>query len=415
MKKLLVGILILILCAFTFIINRTFQSIDDLAYVIALGIDVGTSNTLKVSFQIAIPSSGEGSSSGGSSGGSSTENYTINTVEASSLNAAKTLVNTYISKELNLSHCKVIVISETLASQGISDLVYTLTNDIETRPDCNLMISSCEAKSILENSTPFLESLPSKYYEVIANSSKYTGYSTNTEIDQVLSSLTSTFSQPYAVLCGVNSGTSSTSDNHPQDSSIQKDTNIKDGSFQIESSQSGLMINGTAVFYGDKLVGELTAIETLCHLIVTNHLKDCTISIKDPFTENSSIDLAITMNKRTKNKLDFVNGSPYVDTFVDLKANILSMNENSDFGKEENLEIIEEYVNSYLESQITSYFYKTSKELQSDIAGIGKKAIGKFLTWDDWSNYNWLSNYQNAFFHVHVKSNVKAGYLLLKS
>lgn len=33
------------------------QNIDDLAYVVALGIDVGETDTLKVSFQIGIPSS----------------------------------------------------------------------------------------------------------------------------------------------------------------------------------------------------------------------------------------------------------------------------------------------------------------------------------------------------------------------
>ena len=415
MKKIFVGTLVIIICAFAFTMNRTFRSIDNLAYVIALGIDVGTSNNVKISFQIAIPSGSEDTSSGGSSSDSSGKNYTISTVEASSINAAKTLVNSYISKELNLSHCKVVVISETYASQGISDIIYTLTNDIETRPDCNLMISSCEAKSVLENSTPFLESLPSRYYEVISNSSEYTGYSANTKLSEFFSSFSSTFSQPYSILCGVNTGTSTSTDNSSQETNIQKETDIKDGSLQIESDQSGLMINGTAVFYGDKLVGELTAIETLCHLIVTNDLKDCIISIKDPFTENGTMDLSVNLNKSTQNTVDLINGSPYVHTTVNLKANILSMSENSDYSNAKNLKMIEEYMNSYLESEISSYFYKTAKEYKSDIAGLGKKVVGKFLTWDEWNNYNWLSNYQNSFFDVTVKTNVKSGYLLLKS
>ena len=103
MKKIFVGTLVIIICAFAFTMNRTFRSIDNLAYVIALGIDVGTSNNVKISFQIAIPSGSEDTSSGGSSSDSSGKNYTISTVEASSINAAKTLVNSYISKELNLS------------------------------------------------------------------------------------------------------------------------------------------------------------------------------------------------------------------------------------------------------------------------------------------------------------------------
>ena len=320
-----------------------------------------------------------------------------------------------MSKELNLSHCKAIVISESYAVNGISDILYTLTNDIETRPDTNLMISSCDAKSVLENSTPFLESLPSKYYEVTSNSSQYTGYATDTQKTEFLSSLSQTFQQPFAILCDVNTGSSSTDTSTSQDNIIEQDTNIKASTLKMESDQSGIVINGTSVFYGDKLVGELNAIETLCHLIVTNDLKDCVISIQNPFDDNSTIDLSVTMNKRTKTDVDIINGSPYVHTTVNLKAYILSMSENSDYTNEENLKIIEEYVNSYLESEISSYFYKTAKEYKSDIAGIGKKVVGKFLTWEDWTNYDWLSNYRNSFFNIKVNTNVKSGYLLLKS
>lgn len=410
MKKIIIGLLIILICFFAFTMNKTFNSIDDLAYVIGLGIDVGSSNNLKVSFQIAIPSVAESSSSG-----SSDKKYTISTVEASSINAAKALVNSYTSKELNLSHCKVIVISETYASQGISDILYTLTNDIETRPDCNLMISSCDAKSILENSTPSLESLPSKYYEVTSNSSQYTGYATDTYKTEFLSSLSKTFQQPYAILCDVNTSSSSNSSSNSQENSIEKDTTVTAGSIKIKSDQSGIVINGTSVFYEDKLVGELNSIETLCHLIITNDLKDCVISIKNPFDENGTMDLSVTINKSTKTDVDLINGSPYVHAKINLKAYILSMSDNSDYTSEENFKIIEEYVNSYLESEISAYFYKTAKEYKSDIAGLGKKVVGKFLTWKEWKNYNWLSNYQNSFFNIDVTTNVKSGYLLLKS
>ena len=43
----------------------------------------------------------------------------INSVDAASLDSAINLMNTYVSKEISLSHCKAIVISESLASKGI--------------------------------------------------------------------------------------------------------------------------------------------------------------------------------------------------------------------------------------------------------------------------------------------------------
>ena len=79
------------------------RGIDNLAYVVAIGIDKGEKEAYKVTFQFTT----------GTSGQSSEQNPSIiNSVEASSIDIAINLMNAYISKELNLSHCKVIVFSE---------------------------------------------------------------------------------------------------------------------------------------------------------------------------------------------------------------------------------------------------------------------------------------------------------------
>lgn len=77
----------------------------------------GTENNLKVSFQIAIPS--KTASSGGSSSSSSSDSpdSVIDSIECPSVEYAISLANGYISKRLNLSHCKVLVVSEGVASK----------------------------------------------------------------------------------------------------------------------------------------------------------------------------------------------------------------------------------------------------------------------------------------------------------
>lgn len=91
--------------------SYSVQSIDDLAYLVALGIDVSQNNMYTVTFQFTMPnSSGESTSS-------ETSPIITNSVQASSLDSAINLMNAYISKELTLSHCKIIVISEELASK----------------------------------------------------------------------------------------------------------------------------------------------------------------------------------------------------------------------------------------------------------------------------------------------------------
>ena len=61
------------------------NSIDELAYVVAIAFDVGENSDLKISFQINMPTSAKEQSSGSESSESSSS--VINTVECNSFDA----------------------------------------------------------------------------------------------------------------------------------------------------------------------------------------------------------------------------------------------------------------------------------------------------------------------------------------
>lgn len=100
---------------------------------------------------------------------------------------------------------------------------------------------------------------------------------------------------------------------------------------------------------------------------------------------------------------------------VHLEARIQSLNENSDYLNSDNIKELEKYINSYMQSEISSYLYKVSKEYNSDIDGFGRYAVKHFSTWDDWTNYNWLENYNTSFFDVDVKTDIKSSYILMET
>lgn len=109
----LVNISFILLILVTFICSGYYskQDINDLAYVVAIGVDVGENNDLKLSFQLSIPSKNTSDSDS-----SSSPDTVIDTIESSSIESGISLANGYISKKLNLSHCKVLVLSEKIAS-----------------------------------------------------------------------------------------------------------------------------------------------------------------------------------------------------------------------------------------------------------------------------------------------------------
>lgn len=406
--KYLAFFLILTTCTFSLSGCYNIYNIDKIAYVVALGFDVGENNNLKISFQLSIPN---GSGSGDSSTTQSAD-AVVNTIECSSLSSGVNIINSYLSKKINLSHCKVIVLSEELAYSGVSKIIYSLANSVQVRPDCNVIVSRCSANYFLDNSKPILEKLAARYYEIAPTSSEYTGYTENVKLGTFFYTLTNTYNNAVAILGGVN--TEDTHKNSSNETGAEKDSSYKANQTTIETKPN-IETLGLAVFHGDTLVGELNAIETLCHMIVSNKMDRARISIPSPFVEGDTVDLELRSQKSTKNTVKLINNSPYITVKPTFEARVLSMSENSEYLNEENIDKIETYAESYLQEQILQYLYKTAKVFHSDIDSFGKHVLSNFIYWNDWKEYDWLENYKNAFFDVTVDMDVLSGLLLMQT
>lgn len=380
------------------------QSIDDLAYVVALGIDLGKNNNLELTVQLTFPNSADSSSSSGEAAPT-----IINSVECSSINSGISLLNSYVSKEINLSHCKVLIFSEAIASRGIGSEIYTLSNQVEIRPDCNVIISKSSAKQYITNSKPELENLVVKYYELTPYSNEYTGHITNATMSNFFNALSANYGDPVAILGNGNklSITPSNVTVNPE-----QEFNIVAGENPLVEYERKSENLGLAVFKQAKLVGELTAFENLLHLILTNQFESSVISIDNPYKENSAIDIALYFHKNTKINAKLVNGSPYVKSTIYLNARLLSVDKISESLTPEKIEELELLINSYLENAFLDYQYKTAKVFEADIDNVGKNLIKNFKNDNEWNNYNWPSNYKNTFFDVDVKINIKSSFLL---
>ena len=395
--------ILIIIFIIAFSSSYSSLSIDNLAYVLAVAIDSSDDNKLEVSFQFSTPVSAESSSS---------EKPTpiINTVTASSLSNAINLVNGYLGQQINMSHCMVIIFSEELAFKGISDEIYTLINDTQVRPSANIVVSKCSAKYYLEQTSSELKNLISKYYEVFATSSKYTGYMPDATIGNFFNSLICNTCEPYAILGGVNEG----SPNNSGEVNSQKDYTIKANESSI-TGENGAENIGVAVFKGSQLVGELNALETIAFLNIRNDLDRFLISVPDPQNNNNYLDIYMTPIRSTDIKIDTSNQTPYIKIKCEFSGRIYSMSENSKYLSSEVLDSISNSCNSYLESVFSDYLYKTSKDFNSDINGMGKYALKNFFTTTQYEDYNWQENYKNSFFDVEVNTSVKSGMLITET
>ena len=111
---IIVSIILLVVFGNIFSTSYTASAMDNIAYVLALGIDVGENAKLKVSAQFT-KSASVSPGSGGSA--EDLDNIILISGEADSLFSSINLLNSYIGKEINLSHCSLFIFSEEFAKQ----------------------------------------------------------------------------------------------------------------------------------------------------------------------------------------------------------------------------------------------------------------------------------------------------------
>lgn len=347
---------------------------------------------------------------GGDSGSESktSSNYIIYTAETNSIDNAINIIDSYVNKNINLSHCKVLVISEAVAKSGLQDIVNSMINRVEVRPDCNIIISQIPPGEFDDESTPELSDVLATYYDVTSNIENRLGYSESVKLNDFYLDLNNTFSHPYATL-GLISNTSSNKKSNDTNSSLDSQAR----SLVSTPSESSVESLGVAAFKNDTLVGTLSANQTLAHQLIQNKLFSSTINMPSPFNNAETLDVYISTLRNPKINVTINNGSPFVELKLYITARLLSFNSNTiSTITDEKINVLKSYVSKYMQNQIYDYLDTTSKKMNTDIAGIGKHAAKNFKTIQEWENYNWLENYKNATFNVNVSVLVKSGHLL---
>lgn len=437
MKFLLKKVLIcLMLLSILFCFSGCYSPIgvEELAYVIAIGLDSLDDDNIVLTLQFAT--AGSGDSSGSSMQSTKTS---ISSVKCNTIDSGLTLLNSHISKKINLSHCQEIVISEDLARKGIEDYLDTMINNTELSNDAEIIISKCTAKEFIDSVDPVFEGLLSQYYKASIKTNTYTAYSTDMNLASFYCLLKDSYYQPYATLGNI-SQTSKNTDKKSEESNLEKQGENSDSlaensndsnqakststsSTSIENSINANFIAGDyeindknpiqtigfAAFNNDKLVGEFTGLDSLCFLVINNDFDESILSIPSPFEEKEFIDLSVTSNKKTKCTVDLNNGNPVVHINVYLTAFGQSMGKNTSYSSEESTSKIRQASEDYMKKKIEDFLYKTSKDYNSDICGFGRFAVKHYLTMEDWENAHWLDNYKKCTFDVHVMFNIKAG------
>ena len=446
--KWFIIIITVIIFLYAFSSSYYSQNIDHLDYVIALGIDrIPDSDNLSVTFEFAnLGSFSENASS------EQTEPI-INTIVAPTIPNAITIMNAYIGKQLNLSHCKVIAFSKDFAKTGILDEISFLTHDIQIRPTTNVVVTDCNTADYLKHSTSSLEQVLTKYYDIFPTSSEYTGYTSNIPLGKFYENLLNKNSGSVAIFGSLVKNADQKNENQTNDSNSQvssaQNTSLEDKpssessdknnnskkedtstemenkttitktvqnnkpdyqsfnpKFAISEGDRGAENMGLAVFKDDRYIGDLSTIETLCYSLLKDEVDNFVLTISNPLDESEKVDIKVGDLSQLKTDIDVSNDNPIINIKFNLTAEVINVLNNEHLPYDKTLEKLNSGLKDYLTDEFRSYLYKTSREYKSDINEFYKIAKRKFLTNSDFSNYDWARKYENAEFNIEFNKDI---------
>lgn len=401
------------------------REVDDLCYVIAMGLDKGKVNDLKLTLQYAIPAAmgggGGGGGGGGEGGGEGSKAVGMVTVEAPTIFSALNMANNFIGKQLNMSHAEVAVFSEELAkTMKLHDYIHALVRGREFRPSMYIAVARGSAEDYIKSVKPVQEVDPAKYYELKYSTYRYTGFTANTQLGKFYAEQESSSMQAVATLVGVSTNESSKDIDPTKSDFSQKGRgkplmgDYKAGDIPKAGDVKGETM-GLAVFDGGKLTGELDGQEATMYLIASGQYNSSYVTFPDPEDPQSYVVLNLRQSRIPRYKVNIENGKPKIDIQVKLEGDYLSIQSGKNYEEGDKLAEFESSAEQFLKNEILRLLNRTSKELHSDICGLGRYAKGKFLTWNEWTDFNWLGKYGDAAFNVDVDVKVRRTGLMIRS
>ena len=394
--KFLFSLCIILIFLYGFSSSYNYSSIDSLSYVVGLGIDMADDNkNYTITFEFTNFTI--------SSQNSSNENSSpiLDTISAPSLDTAINMIDVYLAKEVNLAHCKVIVLSEDVAKKGTLPLLSEIMNNSQFRQTSNIIVCKEKASAYLKNSASSLDKMLSKYYDIFPSSGKYTGYTSNITLGKFYNAILDKNTGNLAILGGINK--------NPFDATTPKQ--IKAGKSSINGERNTENI-GLAVFKDDKYIGDLSASETLYHSILSNEVDKFVFSIKSPENNDDNIDVSLRLYTPVSIDVDISGDKPIINIKIYLNGRLMSIRNNLNYSEQKTLTNISDTVSKELEKNITDYLYKTSKDYGCDIDKFYLTVKRKFLTIGEWKNFNWAEKYPNSTLIVKIESNIDSSFIV---
>lgn len=378
------------------------QEVDDLSFILTIGIDKADEANMNVfTFRIAMPRSFTGDG-----GGENKDKTKIVSVKAANITEAIRQLGIALNRKPEMSHTSALFISEEIAKEGIYPYLTMFLREKVYLNTMSILVIEGESREALQKNTAPFELFQYRWIDSLKRVQQFAAGSLINDVNQFYMQ---TKEPMHAIATGYGTVI---------DDSLQKKTPLplehqsmpqyKADDFPREGGTE-LIVVGSAVFRDWKMVGKLNMSESFGAVLLKKGVQT-TLSIEDPFTENKKISLGIDV-RNPKIDVDVVNGKMKININIVANCELSDVVTDMDYTNKENREIVEDKIKESIKSGVQGYFDAT-QPLGADCLNISNNYRYKVSTWQEWSSYDWPNLYKDAEVTIKVKANLKRTGLL---
>jgi spore germination protein KC len=371
------------------------REVDDWTFVYVLGIDKGVADKLRLTILFPTLKQSAGGTGGmqGTSGASSGNEYSVLSIDCPTIFAGMNMINTTLDRTINYSHAKYIIISEEMAKKGVETFLNGMVRTRQIRRSMYVIVAKGKASEFINEFNPLVGTAISKTLEGMMNMEKENGLIDEVSYFDFINDMKSTYNMPTAALASLNDFS------HYKTSGSEPSEFVGVGDYyagQIpRRGGNAYEFIGSAVFDGDKMVGELNGEETRSKLMVTGEFERGVIAIQDPKNPDLRVAVDVSTEKKSNIKVKFEKGKPVISVKLFLEGDLVNLQSDFNYEKGELKQLLEKKYSEYIKKILDKTIDKC-QALNTDIFGFGDTAARHFGTIQEFEGYNWLGHFKDA-------------------
>lgn len=386
------------------------REIDQVAYVISLGIDATPDGQMSITYRIANPTALDGTLGGG---GEKKETSHLVTIVASSLTEGKNLLNSSQSRAVNMTQVKAFVIGEDFARRGMETFIATVMRDREYRGSTFLFVTHGAARDLMKNNKPEIDILPSRWVENIVETNDESSFYIPVTLHDFYKRLKGGSGSPHATAFGLNPLSGADQPEKPPPSPDNKSNEYLAAGIPRQGGNPATFI-GAAVFRQDKLAGFLTDKQTRSLAMLTGWFSRCPVSLADPLSPEQNIHVEIRMNNHPDIQVDCSGPVPRINVKAFLEGELLGIDSGIFYESPQYTPILEQGISRAFTAQLQELLDIT-RHWGCDAANFSYHARRRFATLEEFDAYQWDSKYPQADIQLEIKTVVRRNGLMRKT